>query len=471
MASSDLFDSHKNSVSIPKVNLLTMFRLGLFQMGLGMMSVLTLGVLNRVMIDPKLLAVPATIAAGTTAMTLFVSPARVWFGQMSDAKKFWGYHRTGYIWSGLSVLAVFAFLAVQVVWQLGASIAHGWTLQSTAWAVLLGFVFGLYGICIDACSTPYAALLVDVSDEDNRSKLVGVVWSLLMVGIVVGAIITKKLLEGLTLATLQASVNRLFIILPIAVVCLGFIATIGVEKKFSRFSLRSKLRNQENRITLSRAMKVLTASRQTALFFSFLLVMTISLFLQQPILEPFGGEVFRMTVAQGALLNAFWGIGILAGMSIAGFLIVPRLGKQKTARLGCWAVALSFGLVIASGFSGNQVFLKSAVFILGFCGGLLTNGAVTLMLDLTAAETAGTFLGAWGLAQALAQALATVGGGVLLDVGRRLLSLPVLAYGMVFATSALGMILAVQLLNRVNVAEFQTSAQSAIASVLESELD
>jgi hypothetical protein len=36
---------------IPRTILLTMFRLGVFQMGLGMMSVLTLGVINRVMID------------------------------------------------------------------------------------------------------------------------------------------------------------------------------------------------------------------------------------------------------------------------------------------------------------------------------------------------------------------------------------------------------------------------------------
>ena len=464
MASGNLFDSEENSRSMPKVNLLTMFRLGLFQMGLGIMSVLTLGVLNRVMIDPKLLAVPATIAAGTTAMALFVSPGRVWFGQMSDAKKLWGYHRTSYIWAGLSVLAVFVFLAVQIVWQLGASLSSGWTPESTAWAILLAFVFALYGLCIDASSTTYAALLVDVSDEDNRSKLVGVVWSMLMVGIVVGAVISKKLLEGLTRETLQGSVNRLFIILPIAVVCLGFIATIGIEKKYSRFASRSILADRENRITISKALKVLTASRQTALFFSFLLVMTISLFLQQPILEPFGGEVFHMTVAQGALLNACWGIGVLVGMSVTGFLIVPRLGKQKTARLGCWAVAASFGLVIATGFTGDSVLLKSAVLVLGLAGGVLTNGAVSLMLDLTSAETAGTFLGTWGLAQALAQGLATVAGGGLLDLGRRLLNTPVLAYSLVFATSALGMIFAVSLLNSVNTAEFQTSARRAIAA-------
>ena len=36
--------------TIPKVKLPTMIRLGLFQMGLGMMSVMVFGVLNRILI-------------------------------------------------------------------------------------------------------------------------------------------------------------------------------------------------------------------------------------------------------------------------------------------------------------------------------------------------------------------------------------------------------------------------------------
>ncbi|MHC5821705.1 MAG: MFS transporter, partial [Nostoc sp.] len=57
MASGEVFDTKTKSLSLPKVNLLTMFRLGLFQMGLSMMSILTLGVLNRVMIQE--IAIPA----------------------------------------------------------------------------------------------------------------------------------------------------------------------------------------------------------------------------------------------------------------------------------------------------------------------------------------------------------------------------------------------------------------------------
>ena len=89
-------------------------------MGLGIMSLLTLGVLNRIMIDE--LTVLPWIAATAIAMYQFVSPARVWFGQMSDAKPIKGYHRTGYVWIGALLFTTLSFLALQVVWQLGMSV-------------------------------------------------------------------------------------------------------------------------------------------------------------------------------------------------------------------------------------------------------------------------------------------------------------------------------------------------------------
>ncbi len=409
---------------------------------------------------------------------------------MSDAKTIRGYHRTGYVWIGAALFAIAAFLAVQVTWQLGNSYySQGWTAATYGWIALLAGIFALYGLALSSSSTPFAALLVDVSDEDNRSKLVGIVWSMLMVGIVIGAIISSQLLPAATtcqetaagtvslysqpaqLATLQNSINRLFLVLPVVVFGLGVLATLGVEKKYSRYASRSIVADREDKITLSRALKVLTASRQTGLFFTFLLVMTISLFMQEAVMEPYGGEVFAMCVSQTTRLNAFWGTGTLIGISSTGFLIVPRIGKQKTAQLGCLAVALSLGLVILSGFTANPQFLQGALLLFGLASGVTTTGAISLMLDLTAAETAGTFIGAWGLAQALARAAATVSGGAVLDLGKQLFSEPVLSYGLVFTLQAVGMVLAIWFLNRVDVAEFRTNAKQAIASVLESELD
>lgn len=465
----------------PRIDLATMFRLGLFQMGLGIMSLLTLGVINRVMIEE--LRVPALIAAGAIAMHQFVSPTRIWFGQMSDSKPLLGNHRTGYVWIGAALFTAISFIAVQIVWPLGSSVEvidsippqYNPTPTTYLWAGVLALAFAIYGLALSASSTPFAALLVDVSDEDNRPKLVSIVWSMLMVGIIIGAIISSVLLKDITQDTpiqeLQASVNRLFIIVPAIVLVLTGIATVGVEKKYSRFGARSNPGNRDDQIGLGEALRVLTASRQTGIFFTFLLVMSISLFMQDAVMEPYGGEVFGMPISETTQLNAFFGMGTLIGIASTGFLVVPRLGKQNTTKLGCICAAVCLGLIIMAGFTAKPEMLMGSLLLYGLASGIITTGAISLMLDLTAAETAGTFIGAWGLAQAIARGLSTVSGGAVLDLGRLLFGVPVLSYGLVFATQATGMILAVILLRRVNIHEFRENAKDAIAAVMAGELD
>jgi BCD family chlorophyll transporter-like MFS transporter len=299
---------------------------------------------------------------------------------------------------------------------------------------------------------------------------------MMTVGIAVGGITSKVLLKRLddanaSLEAIRSSISWLFIIVPAIVFVLALVATLGVEKKYSRYSSRSRLVNREDKITLRKAIKVLTASRQTGLFFTFLLVMTISLFMQEAVLEPYGGEVFNMSIPETSLLNSFWGIGMLMSLSATGFFLVPRLGKRKTTRLGCLAIAGCFVLIILSGFTGNARLFQFTLVLFGLSAGIATTGALSLMLDLTAAETAGTFVGAWGLSQAMARGIATITGGAVLDLGRQVFTVPVLAYGLVFALQAVGMVLAVWFLGRVNVQEFRDNASAAIAAVMEGDLD
>ncbi len=460
--------------ALPKVKLPTMLRLGLFQVGLGMMSVMVFGVLNRVLI--KELGVPSTIATVILALTLFVAPARIIFGQLSDTKPLFGYHRTGYIWLGALSLVTIAWCAVQVMWQLGASLqAVGWTATTAAWAIGLGSLFALYGLAVSMCSTPFATLLVDITDADDRSRLVAVDWSMLIGGTIVGAITIGILLKSLEtnapLAMVQAQIDRLFTIVPAIVLGLTLVATVGVERKYSRFTRRRRSQDGEAQLSLKRAWQILTANRQTQVFFTFLVAMTLGLFIQDPILETYGGEVFALAVGKTASLNAFWGSGTLIGLLVAGFWCVPKIGKQKTARLGCMLVAGSMLWIVVAGFTANPVVLQLALLIFGICSGLVTTGAITLMLDLTVPETAGTFIGAWGLSQALAKGLATIGGGVALDIGRLVFGNVLFAYGFVFSLQALAMMIAVKLLDRVNVREFETTATDTVRSVIAAEGD
>jgi len=475
----------------------TIVRLGLFNLGLGIMSVLTVAVLNRVMISE--IGIPGWITAGVVAIPYFVAPARVWFGQLSDARPLFGVHRSGYVWIGTATFGLAVFAIVQVVWQLSGAMAaaEGWVWNgaTVGWTLVLIGLFALYGLAISASSTPFTAMLVDISDERTRSRLISVVWSMLMVGIVIGGISGTVLLPELpkltavaragialgglsateffqqTLAILRGPLNRIFAIAPLLVLTLAFAATWGVERRYSLFSRRSAASDREDSITLGNALRVLTASRQTGLFFCFLLVLTLSLFLQEAVLEPYGGQVFQMPIGETTGLNAVWGMGILVSYALTGFLVIPRLGKRATTKLGCWLLAGSFALIILAGFTREPAMLKAAMFIFGLAAGVATIGAIALMLDLTAEVAAGTFIGAWGLSQALARAIAIWSGGILLDFGKFLFQATLPAYSLVFGLQAAGALLAIWMLDRVSVREFKETTGAAIAAVMESELD
>lgn len=469
----------------PQLGILTILRIGLFNLGVGLMAVLTLAVLNRIMITE--LAIPASIAAGTLALSQLVAPIRVWLGQLSDGRKLFGLHRTGYIRTGIVMAGVTILMAVQLVWVLGHDVeVNGgwqWNMITVGASCALGIVFLLHGVALGASSTPFTALLVDISEEESRSKIVATVWSMLMVGIVIGGITGNVFLGGLavgeteenpliSLADLQAPINSLFVLVSVVVVILALIGTWNVEKKYSRFHLRASSEAREQNIGFRQALKVLTSSRQTAIFFFFLMMVTISLFMQESVLEPYGGDVFGMGIGETTLLNSFWGVGILLGYSATGFLVVPRIGKKNTARVGCLLVAVCFLLIIVAGLTQNEMVLKGTMILFGISAGVATIGSLSLMLDLTVAETAGTFVGAWGLSQAMARGVAIALGGWVLDIGKFIFGSNLwLAYSTVFFCEGLVALTAIVLLNRVSVQEFQESTRKATELVMEGDLD
>ncbi|MCC0178659.1 BCD family MFS transporter [Waterburya agarophytonicola K14] len=484
MTIEDLPESNLDiTLAKPSIGMPTIFRLGLFNMGLGLMAVLTLAVLNRVMISE--LAIPATVTGGILATSLFVSPARVWFGQLSDNKPLWGKHRTNYVLLGTAIFGLAVFLAVQAMWQLGGVVRNNgewlWNTETIGWSAILCLIMAIYGLAVSSSSTPFTALLVDITEEERRSKLIAIVWSMLMVGIVIGgitgSIVFKKIEAGgvsagnIPLEVLQPPINSVFAIVPFLVVALAFVATFGVENKYSSFVRNKTTTNRDDSITIVRAMKVLTTSRQTGIFFTFLSLLTIGLFMQEAVLEPYGGEVFGMSIGETTKLNAYWGMGILFGYAVTGFKIIPYLGKKKTTRIGCIAVALCFGLIILAGFTQQPKMLQSAMVFFGIAAGIATVGGISLMLDLTAAETAGTFIGAWGLAQAMSRGLATLIGGAILDIGKSIFATPLMSYSLVFVIQALGMFVAIAFLERVNVKEFKENTQQALSTIMEGDLD
>ena len=460
------------------LSLVAVVRLGLFQGCLGCLAVIFSGLLNRVMISE--LAFPGLLVGGALAFEQFVAPARVLFGQVSDAHPWWGRHRLPYIWLGTLLFCGFAVLSVPLIFHVGRLLQAGdQGPLGFAIAALCG-LFAVYGLSVSLATTPYLALVIDRTSEAERPRAVGVIWCMLTVGIVIGAIliaISLKSLDGVTdPAVLEPVLLQFMARVAVVVLALTVLATWGMDSPRQLGSASSSQEGRDDAITLSQAWALVTSSRQVLVFFAFLICFTLGLFLQDPILESYGAQVFAMPIAATASLNAFWGVGTLAGLLLAGLWLVPRLGKLAAARLGCQLIVATLGLLLLCGFSGNASALKGVLLLFGLAAGIGTNSALVLMLDLTLPQAAGTFVGVWGLAQALSRALGKVVGGGLLDLGRWLQSAvglapdPLPAYALVLLVEMAVALLALVLLARVNLRQFREDTGRTLNKVLALEL-
>ena len=462
-----------------RLGLPSTLRLGLFQGCLGCLAVIFAGLLNRVMISE--LGFPGLLVGVALACEQFVAPARVLFGQLSDSHPLAGRHRTPYIWLGALLFCTLAVLSVPLIFQVARLLDSGGGALLAAIAALCG-LFAAYGLAISMASTPYLALLIDSTSEQERPRAVGIIWCLLTVGIVVGAIaiaIALGNLDGVTdPAVLQPALMGFMVRVAVVVLVLTVTATLGIERPRTG-SLQAGAEATSARdeaITLRQSWALVTSSRQVMVFFLFLILFTLGLFLQDPVLESYGAEVFGMSIAATASLNALWGIGTLVGLLVAGLWITPRLGKFATARLGCQLIVASLALLLLSGVTAQVPVLQVVMVLFGLAAGIGTNSALVLMLDLTLPQAAGTFVGVWGLAQALSRALGKVFGGGLLDLGRFLHlqftggTDPFPAYALVLSVELLVAAAALVLLGRVNLRQFREDTGRSLSRVLALEI-
>jgi BCD family chlorophyll transporter-like MFS transporter len=415
----------------PNLPLARILQLGLLFLAQGLLSLLLLGVMNRVMLDQTLLAIPATVGTACLSVRFYVAFVRVYLGQLTDSRRFLGYQRTGYIRVALPLAALALFAAVQVMWQLGQT-------GALMWALLLGLILGLYGVFLFTVTVAGMALVYDIAPAHDRSRVIGMVWAMMLMGFVIGGGLGRKLLDGVTLDNLEPSIDRFFGIMLVAVLVLGFAGTWGIER---RFSLRRQRLGGVSPpyVGFAAAVRLFVKNRQSTRFFAFLFLVTLGVFMQQPVLEPYGGEVFAMTIAETTQLNMIWGGATLIALIAAGFTLSKRLGPWRTTRVGLAICALGFVGIFGAGLFGESgVFLfQVAVFVMGAGGGIAVNSMLGLMLGLAPAAHAGLYLGTFGLAQYLSQGLSLQVSGVLVDLGRGVFGSPAAAYGVVFVLEAL----------------------------------
>ena len=185
-----------SDVATPEVPLSRLLRLSLFQMTVGMALVLLVGTLNRVMIVE--LAVPASIVAGMLALPLVFAPFRTLIGFKSDTHvSALGWRRIPYIWKG--TLYQFGGFAIMPFALLVLS-GYGEAVDAPRWigysAAALAFL--LVGAGVHMVQTVGLALATDLVREEDQPKVVGLMYVMLLFGMVLSALVFGALLENYT---------------------------------------------------------------------------------------------------------------------------------------------------------------------------------------------------------------------------------------------------------------------------------
>jgi BCD family chlorophyll transporter-like MFS transporter len=427
----------------------TLLRLGIFQMTAGGLSVLFLGILNRIMrveLGLPLLTVSVLVGGGHYLGALIAIP----FGHFSDRYTLAGFRRTGYILLGAIVVALLlAFSPALVTW-----LAQDPSLLRT----LVSFLFFLgEGIATYVAGTAYLSLITDLTKDSERGQATGLVWTLLMVGIILTGIISSLALSTYALA-------RFILLFEIAAILAILLALIALWRQEPRISTPVERPTARLRDSL----QMLASNSQARWFGAFLFVSMFSYFMQDVLLEPFGGEVFALSAAATTRFNAYMGVGVVAGMLSGGMWLIPRQGKRRITAVGILIMILSFVSLAGSALFSMEAALPVIILLLGLGAGYFTVGGVALMMDMTSRENTGLFVGAWTLVQALAKGPTAIAGGAIQTGFVALGASPAQAYAGVFLLEATGLVLGLLCLRQIAVERFRGDVESFGTLAIES---
>jgi BCD family chlorophyll transporter-like MFS transporter len=419
-------------------------QLSLIHVAVAMTLVPINSTLNRVMI--KELAISATLVAILASLPYIFSPMQVLIGSYADRHPILGWRRTPYIALGLLLCVAGVALAPQAVFVMPEQPALGLFLSL--------LVFAAWGMGFNVASVSYLSLASELSGEAGRSRTVSIMWFLMITGIIITAATLSRLLREFSPETLKVA----FEYVALAAFGLGILGLLGLEPRQKSGQERVQAQARAGWQTLIRGV---LANPQARHFFFYLIILLAAILGQDVLLEPYGGEAFGLSVEATTRITSIWGGCVLLALLAAGFL-ERRLGKKQVARWGAWGAIAGFLLIAGSGLIAQKDVFYSGVLLLGLGTGLATVSNLSMMMDMTTTQV-GLFIGAWGVADALARLVGTLLAGVMRDVLSALSGHSLAGYIGVFVIQAGLLVISLVMLGRIDTTRFRQQAQLNMA--------
>jgi BCD family chlorophyll transporter-like MFS transporter len=419
--------------------LIKRIQLGLIHMAIAMTLVPINSTLNRVMI--KELAFSATLVAVLASLPYLFSPIQVAIGSFSDRHPLFGLRRTPYIAFGLALCVLGVVLAPQAAFLMAENFWVG--------VLLSAVTFGAWGMGFNFATVSYFSLASEISGEKGRSRTIAIMFFMMIASIIATAIGLSRLLEHYSPAALLSAFRSV----ALAALVLGSVGLLGLEQRSAEAR-----HSVEERHSLPRLVGALLSNPQATRYFLYLVLMLAAILGQDVLLEPFAAEAFGLSVSATTRITSIWGACVLLFLLVAGVL-EGRVSKRGIVRVGALGAMLAFLVIALSGLLAHKSLFYGGVVLLGLATGLATVSNLSLMLDMTTPKNVGLFIGAWGMADALARLTGSVLSGAVRDLVSQAASGGVSGYVAVFAIQAALLLLSLSLFRRIDVSAFRRQAE------------
>jgi BCD family chlorophyll transporter-like MFS transporter len=388
-------------------------RLGLVQACLGAIVVLMTSTLNRILAVE--LALPVVLPGLLVALHYGVQITRPNWGFLSDR----GGNRTFWILAGMAMLGGGALLAAAAVPVLETALAPGLALSVLAYVLI--------GLGVGACGTSLLALLATATAPRRRPAAATITWLMMIAGIALTAVFAGGFLD-------PYSHVRLLEVVAVVVIGAFTLATLAVWGIEGRVIARPEPESAPFREGLAEVW----AEPRARAFTLFVFLSMTAYFMQELILEPYGGLAFGMSPGETTRMSGAQNGGVLLGMLLVGIaatgLGLGTLRGWVTA--GCLGSAAVLGAIAAS--APLELPLLALVVALGFFNGMFAVAAIGAMMQMAGqgrSRREGTRMGLWGASQAIAAGAGGLIGAALVDAFRTRMPTAT-AFGTVFVIEA-----------------------------------
>lgn len=384
----------------PELPLGRLMRLALFQVSVGMATVLLLGTLNRVMIVE--LGVSASLVAVMVAIPFLAAPFRALVGFRSDThRSAFGWKRVPYVWAG--TMLQFGGLAIMPFALLLLGDDH----DAPVWVGQAGaaFAFLLAGAGLHTTQTAGLALATDLAAEEQRPRVVALMYVVFLIGTIV---------SGYVFSLLLADFNpmRLIQVIQGAAVATFFLNVIALWKQEAR---RAPPPKAGTKPSFREAWVLFSANRPARRFLVAVGLGTAGFNMQDIILEPYGAEVLGLSVSATTMLTALLGTGSLLAFALAARWLARGIHPCRLAAIGVLVGLAAFSMVIFAGALQSPALFRAGVSLIGFGAGLFAVSTLMAAMSLETGGLTGLALGAWGAVQASCAGLAIAVGGIVRD--------------------------------------------------------